>query len=323
MSLQIHACKKTDKEVVRLAGERLLKAAQALEEGSAEGVHGARKRLKETRALLRLVRKPLGRRQFDRENRQLRDLGRHLSEQRDAAALLESWDGLAEHDRRRFGSATMKRVRDRLAERVPQSSNAAQSHTELLETLQHARDDISRLSLKGKGFALFETGVHRTYQDGRRALKNVAHQPSDEILHEWRKRVKDHWYQTRLLQQASPELFKERASQLETLSDWLGDDHDLAVMQALLRDQPALFGATNTRRSIATGITARRNDLYAKALELGDRLYSEKPKALVAHWAELWRSAAKAGKGKTGEKTKSKADTTAESTPDTAAQDTP
>ena len=54
-------------------------------------MHQARKRFKELRALLRLVREPLGAR-FKLDNRRLRDVGRRLAESRDAAAMLESWD---------------------------------------------------------------------------------------------------------------------------------------------------------------------------------------------------------------------------------------
>ncbi len=293
MSFQIDPSKNANKEVVSLASKRLLKATQALDCGSPQSLHEARKCLKETRALLRLVREPLGARLFAEENCLLRDVGQRLSEQRDIAAQVECWDKLVATDRRRFGSAAMQKVRGRLVERIPASSLEPQLLAQLQEALQHAGDDMGRLSLGSKGFALFRAGVQRTYQDGRRALAAVLRKPSDKRLHEWRKLVKDHWYQTRLLQAAWPEMFKTRNKHLKILAEWLGDDHDLAIMQALLRAQPTLFGAATTRTSISKGIAARRMQLQAQAIALGQRFYAEKPKALVMHWADLWHLASK------------------------------
>src|SRR5689334_2335445 len=59
-------------------------------------IHDVRKRIKETRALLRLVREPLGSR-FGQENKWYRNAGRDLSAARDAIALIESADKLRKH----------------------------------------------------------------------------------------------------------------------------------------------------------------------------------------------------------------------------------
>src|ERR1700761_5144519 len=58
-----------------------------------EGIHEARKSVKKIRGLLRLVRPELGR-VYRAENRRLGDVGRKLSEIRDATAVIEVFDGL-------------------------------------------------------------------------------------------------------------------------------------------------------------------------------------------------------------------------------------
>src|SRR3954454_12297771 len=73
--------------VRRTAREQLEAAAAQLEQGDedpAAAVHGARKRLKKTRALVRLARPALPRASYREENRALRDRGRALSAARDA-----------------------------------------------------------------------------------------------------------------------------------------------------------------------------------------------------------------------------------------------
>ncbi len=293
MSFQIDPGRKAEKQVIDLICHRLQKAATALESGSVPGVHDARKRLKEARGLLRLIREPVGNRLFEGENRLLRDVGQQLAAQRDAEAMVECWDRLVASNPGPLGSAAMKKVRERLAARIPDCTLDRQVLARLLETLQHAGDDVSRLPLKGRGFSLFSAGLHRTYRDGRRALARAIRTPSNENLHEWRKRVKDHWYQTFLLQQAWPEMFMARLQQLKSLADSLGDDHDLAVLQQLIEQQPALFGAASTRSRISAEAGRRRAELFAHSLELGALFYAEKPKALVERWTDLWRLAAR------------------------------
>src|SRR5690348_11632242 len=65
--------------------------------GDDEAVHAARKRFKKLRALLKAARSGLGERTYQRENAAFRDTARPLSEVRDARALGEALDKLAEH----------------------------------------------------------------------------------------------------------------------------------------------------------------------------------------------------------------------------------
>ncbi|MFO7857863.1 MAG: CHAD domain-containing protein, partial [Ectothiorhodospiraceae bacterium] len=63
-----------------------------------KGIHEARKRCKEIRAVLRLARRPLSA-HYRGENEAFRDVARGLASSRDAQAAVESWDALRE----RFG----------------------------------------------------------------------------------------------------------------------------------------------------------------------------------------------------------------------------
>src|SRR5438034_3026067 len=76
--------------------ERIHEHLTATDETPEDRIHGARKRIKEMRALLRLVRKPLGE-HFGIENIWYRDAGRSLAIARDAAAMIESIEKLRKH----------------------------------------------------------------------------------------------------------------------------------------------------------------------------------------------------------------------------------
>ncbi len=284
-------------EVRKVARQGIDKAIEALSvppQERAEGVHQARKRFKELRALLRLVRKPLGA-EFQRENHRLRDLGRTLAESRDATAMLESWDALAKRFPDLFGEADFKQTRRRLQTRAKQAESGTtdlDTHIgKVIDELKDARSSVDTWPLQAKGFELLAGGVRRTYADGCAELAKVRHDLSDEQLHQWRKRVKDHWYQTRLLAPSWPKLMQLRSDSLKELADLLGDDHDLAVMTELMQAQPALIGSDALRQRLGTAIAERRSELQSAALRLGEEIYQDAPKELVARWQRYWDGA--------------------------------
>ena len=284
-------------EVRKVARQGIDKAIEALSvapEERAEGVHQARKRFKELRALLRLVRKPLGD-EFQRENHRLRDLGRALAESRDATAMLESWDALAKRFPSLFAEADFKKTRRRLQARAKQAESGATDLDtrigEVIDQLQDARSCVDTWPLQTKGFDLLAGGVKRTYADGCAELAKARHDLSDEQLHQWRKRVKDHWYQTRLLAPSWPKLMQLRSDSLKELADLLGDDHDLAMMTELMQAQPALFGDDTLRERLGTAVAERRSELQSAALKLGEEIYADAPKELVARWQRYWNGA--------------------------------
>jgi hypothetical protein len=55
----------------------------------------------------------------------------------------------------------------------------------------------------------------RSYRRGRKAFDSGREQPDEQRFHEWRKRVKDYWYHTRLLHRIWPALMTARASELK------------------------------------------------------------------------------------------------------------
>jgi CHAD domain-containing protein len=297
MAYRIRPQRNAAREARKVALERLEKATDALcvePAERAEGVHQARKRFKELRALLRLVREPLGAR-FSVENRQVRDTARRLAESRDATALLESWDALAGREPHLFDGEPLRQIRERLQQRAaPDGQVHADFEREVAQALTELHtlsEQVRHWKLAGKGFGLLAAGLRRTYADGRRELSEAQASGSVEALHEWRKRVKDHWYHCQLLSPCWPAALEGRADQLKRLADALGDDHDLAVMLKLMQDEPELFGAEDTRERLLQCIEQRRAQLQLKALRLGRRLFAEKPKALQARIGAYWRIA--------------------------------
>ena len=294
MSYHLRPDRKAPKEVLRVTRKRLGKARSSLtvtDGERAKGIHQARKRFKEIRAVLRLVRKPLGKKAFAAENQRIRDAARLLSSSRDVTAIVESWDALAATDTALFQRKPLRDVRKKLAARKPDQATRSEDEAivEALAAIESLEQDMQQWKLATSGFDLYAHGLEKTYRDGRKALAIAEKDPSAHNLHEWRKRVKDHWYHTRLLLLGWPEQLKLRCALLKELSELLGDEHDLSMLCLLMQDQPDLFGDEALRESISIAIEKRREFLQNRALRLGRRLYAESSTALRKRWEKYWK----------------------------------
>ena len=72
---------------------------------------------------------------------------------------------------------------------------------------------------------------------GRDEFATARNSDDGDVIHEWRKRVKDLWYQQRLLRDAWSPVLRAYADQADELGEALGDDHDLAVLAAALESR--------------------------------------------------------------------------------------
>jgi CHAD domain-containing protein len=281
--------------VRRIAARRAEKATERLRdaggEDTARAIHGARKDLKKIRAALHLVRESLGEKAYRAENRRYRDAGRLLAARRDASVKLETLAGL----RQRFGAAfpasltgawTAALEADR--DRVEGAAGAAENRVgEAIAAISAAAARIPDWDLEADSWSLVEPGLDRSYRRGREALKRTRADDSAARVHELRKRVKDLWYQLRLLHDAWPAPLEASAEEAHRLADLLGDHHDLALLSEDLRAREGL----DANRGLAEELIAeRQGELLADALDLGARLYAEKPKCFRRRLRAYWRA---------------------------------
>jgi CHAD domain-containing protein len=150
--------------------------------------------------------------------------------------------------------------------------------TEVIADLNAARARIAvwPLDVDG-GRDGFRPGFERVYRRGRKALRAARDEPSDEGFHELRKRAKDLWHAAEILRPADPKGMRKLAKRAHALSDLTGDDHDLAVLLANAREHDEELTPPE-REHLESLVAARRAKLQRKALDLGGRIYSRKPR---------------------------------------------
>lgn len=278
------------------AREQLNGAVRELEspgDDPAKAIHQARKHLKKTRALLRLVRPALGNTVYRAENDALRDAAGKLSATRDADVLVATVDALADQAVGRLPVGDLDALKAALAQEAaaarvhaPASDDAgdgaaAPDADAIAATVaQELRDIHARVEdwpLDDGDWETVVAGIARAYARGRDARALAESDPTVEHLHDWRKRVKDLWYHHRLLKPVWPAAFDAYAEEAHLLSEQLGDDHDLAVLRARL--EQGIDGLAVDLDPLLAVVEERRGALQAQARRLAARLYAEKSKA--------------------------------------------
>jgi CHAD domain-containing protein len=271
----------------RIARAELSGALKRLDGGlpDAAAVHGLRRHTKKLRGLIRLVRPVFP--AFAGVNAVLRDGAARLAPLRDAEVRLATLQALGP-DLPGAGS-----VLERLAAEVEAERARADLPAELArlaEEMAVLRKGARDWRLKAGGWDALAPGLGATWRAGRQGLRDAARAETAAPFHEWRKAVKHHWYQARLLEPLWPAVLSPWIAVVDALGEALGRHNDLDVLHAHLG--PDLDPA------LADAITARMGQEAGAALSLGRRVYADRPGALARRWGVWWDAWRAAGPGR-------------------------
>lgn len=275
----------------RIAAEQIERAQRLLNENGdhAVAVHETRKSLKRLRALLRLIRPAMGEDAFKEENARLRDIGLSLSGARDRYVLLETVNKLeAAGGLERRNVAEL--VRKAIAAMNGGNGESPPAMEEAPLRILDAGHRLAEISLSGNGFDIVGPGLERSYRRARRAFAAAYDKPSDEAFHEWRKGAQAHWRQMTLLARAWPDYLGARALEARTLSQLLGDDHDLALLVDFINSDTSGVAA-GTVAVVEKAARQQQAKLRAAAKPRGERLFAESPRQLRRSIATYWQAA--------------------------------
>ena len=268
-TLRLHA--PLDREVVRVYRGQINGARRALRTPDDGSVHSARKAVKRSRAMLRLIRGSLSEARFRQLDQGLRAAGRKMGSIRDAAVALSLVDTLKDEgvlpasvaaDLHAFLNAAHAQAWDAVWE-----GDGIEGVRSDLQNLRLDLDDAA-----GMDVLTLYSGLAATYRSGHGRLAEAAQKRDAETLHAWRRQAKYVGYQLRLLVQAWPLVLRPTVRAFDALTDALGDDHDLSEL--IRRTQEADLGK-KVRNAMTEMARTRGEALQATAWLLGARLYAE------------------------------------------------
>jgi CHAD domain-containing protein len=249
--------------------------ARALVTGSGPAekrIHRARQRLKRARSALRVLRPALGDKAV-RAAARIRDAARLLASARDAdaaAASARSLKAVAENQ-----DVGFERVVAALDHEAQSTHSQATPIGEVVHLLKAAEGDVSTAPDDLDGEDLFDRAIDRAFRRGSAAMRRATLSLATPDFHRWRKEVKDLWHLIRLARRRLPPRATALAKRLEDLSEFLGLDHDHAMLAERLALSPTGDPALMQQLSL---IAKQRRVLEADAFALGNRLYRKKLK---------------------------------------------
>jgi len=244
----------------------------------ADAIQAARKSTKKVRAILALVEHNV--RHTGQIEKRLRNIGRSLSPLRDAHAIVETFNRIAQR-----APADLREdfriVSDEMKKRAERLDRAAMKDDLLGETraaLKHARRKLRRVRLGRVTLGDARDGVKRAYRRGRRALATALDTRATSDAHRLRKRTKTLWYHLRVL--ANHVHATEAIEAAGRLEELLGEDHNVAVLESeILRTCRAL--SVGQRRNIRRVFHQYQQAVRGEAFALGRRFFAAPAKAFV------------------------------------------
>ncbi|HXW10067.1 MAG TPA: CHAD domain-containing protein [Steroidobacteraceae bacterium] len=241
----------------------------------AEAVHETRKRIKRCRAVLRLLRPALDDGDFAACDRALRRAGKALSRARDAAVAsrLQAELGSLAAGRRKAPSRGPGP-----AGPMASAADVARAH----RSLQSAADSLALAKLHRRGWSTLGPGVRTVYRGGRRRVPVEAQAASGAALHDWRRHVKRYWHVLEVFSALNPERLGAVIGIARRLSDVLGEEHDLAMLDARLRAR------RDPPDDVLRLVAERRAKLTRRAVTLGTKLYREPSKTIERELHRDW-----------------------------------
>lgn len=275
---------------VRLAARNELDRAIADVSETGFDIHGTvrnvRRRLKRVRSILRLIRPAFP--DYATENAALRDIGSAYSGLRDAMARVEAVDRLVAGGRENVAGLTL--LRRELAERAA-AADAALDRDALLMALRselreaRVRAELWELSEEGAGALV--PGFADTYRRGRRGYERARRRADEQSLHEWRKALKHHANQLKLLGGLMPVFAVGRVRAAQRLARMLGELQDLYVLGRVLGEASAGL-SEDDRARIGERLEGEVVRLRRKALKRGKMLYAEPTRTVRQRWRTYW-----------------------------------
>jgi CHAD domain-containing protein len=245
-------------------------------------VHEVRKHLKKLRAAMRLAIGSIGKKCHAEEDRCVRKIGRLVSDLRDAQVRLQTFNQLRDKAAKNSKQQLFPRTEELLLlERESFSAAFAGWQRQAIPQLDKVKARLMAWPLDGLNWKQICNAVCKIYRRGQRGLATTIDDPEPENFHAWRKRVKDVWYQLRILQPLNRTVLEEMAHDADVLSELLGTEHDLDFLLARLEKESGDEALADELSQLQKLIGKRCKRLRLDALELGRRFYAEPSKAFA------------------------------------------
>ncbi|MER9079909.1 CHAD domain-containing protein [Mesorhizobium sp. M0895] len=286
MSFRIDPRMSLTGEVRRILAEEIGRALvhlDAAHDRPEQALHKCRKRLKNVRALLRLVRS--GNETFCvTENQCYRQVAALLAGPREATALVETIDRLAASFPEQSAGGGLGAVRDRLVARQHELHVGAGLDAAIGAAVAACEEGVVRIDKLAlpdqpeQAADVLAEGARITLRRARKALDKAASRGAADDFHDLRKAAKTHGMHLSLLGRLWPTPIKTRRKAVDELGERLGELHDVLVMRALLDAEDQPLGPAEETRLLGKLLKRSEKGLKKTCLAEAAELFGDSPK---------------------------------------------
>ena len=293
MSFQLRRTQKLGanlRRICRKQVESALAIAGGEEEPDDTPVHETRKHLKKARAALQMVADEIGRRHFKKQDHCFRDVGRLISDVRDAEVRLQTVRQLQEITRRSSQQTFRKTEELLLGELEHFMAAFAGWQKQAVPQLEKLRDAIVAWPVENLDCKEIRCAVQRAYKAARHALACAKTKPSPENFHEFRSEAKRLLYQLRILRPINPLVLGALIDDLDAVGEVFGRSHDLYFLGERLRRDDGQPPARETSELVAV-IETSEVELQNRGVDLAERFFEERPRVFghrLGSWLQHW-----------------------------------
>jgi CHAD domain-containing protein len=242
--------------------------------------HQARKALKSYRGFVKLLKNCNGIKDYKGANYLLRDLGKEFSEMRDS------------HVRSMLMEELNRPLQSQLLQNLIEQNNQEKENKEsiLLSTPNHF-DVLSSTILESSLLnhllsdadiqkSCLDAGLESTFQKSARAFSSCSDIQSEDLFHEWRKRLKDLLNQIKLFLPEQDLLSDERFTQIDGLCEDMGSLNDMAMLKQWIEETTATTNETDDYSGILNFLDNKITVFQKRLLSQGDVFYKEPQKTM-------------------------------------------
>lgn len=286
MSFRIDPRMSLTGEVRRILAEEIGRALvhlDAAHDRPEQALHKCRKRLKNVRALLRLVRS--GDETFCvTENQCYRQVAALLAGPREATALVETIDRLAASFPEQSAGGGLGAVRDRLVARQHELHVGAGLDAAIGAAVAACEEGVVRIDKLAlpdqpeQAADVLAEGARTTLRRARKALDKAASRGEADDFHDLRKAAKTHGMHLSLLGRLWPTPIKTRRKAVDELGERLGELHDVLVMRAVLDAEDQPLGPPEDTRLLGKLLKRSEKGLKKTCLAEAAGLFGDSPK---------------------------------------------
>ena len=157
--------------------------------------------------------------------------------------------------------------------------------------LEQTRRNLHRPRIAESDWNIVEAGLRAVYRQGRRRMMIAFADGADEAFHKWRIRVKNLYYELRLLEPLCKKRTERILSLLKELQEKIGQDHDLVVLKSQLRKAPQTFGDPDRAEYLIQVIDDKSSKLRRASKLLGKAIFAASAGRFVHKLGRHWKVA--------------------------------